>query len=148
MDTQQNITDASVRDGVVTNVPPQTKTFDSRNRNVPLTGAQSALREANKNSNLSLNDPRTAAKKQQSAVHEKARMQQNYENMRKMLSQKKTGGKSDPFEEDDVGKRFQLLKAQMNVQENDSQEAINQSALSNITDSQPGDPAGPVSGSM
>ena len=71
-----------------------------------------------------------------------------------MLSKKKStepldqGAKSDPFEEDDVGKRFQLLKAQMNVQENDSQEAINQSALSNITDVQPGDPAGPVSGSI
>lgn len=63
MDTHQSIKDASVRDGVVTNVPPQTKTFDSRNRNVPLTGAQSALREANQNANLSLNDPRTAAKK-------------------------------------------------------------------------------------
>jgi len=50
LDTQQNITEVSVQDGkngIVANVPPQTKTFDSRNRNVPLTGAQSALREGN-----------------------------------------------------------------------------------------------------
>lgn len=50
MDTQQNVTDISVQDGkhgIVAGVTPQTKTFDSRNRNVPLTGAQSALREAN-----------------------------------------------------------------------------------------------------
>ena len=63
-------------------------------------------------SNLNLNDPKIAAKK--STVHEKARQQQNYENMRKMLAKKKTSEptlSSDPFSVDDVGKRFSMLKA-------------------------------------
>ena len=58
-----------------------------------------------------------------SVVHEPVRQQKNYDNMRKVLASKtKTGESSptNPFEEDDIAKRFQLLKEQMHVEENAS----------------------------
>ena len=78
-----------------------------------LTGAQSALAAASKD--LTLGDPKS---QKPLSIHERARQQKNYENMRKMLNQKKgslsqEGGKSpskSPFDEEDIGKRFALLK--------------------------------------
>ena len=57
-------------------------------------------------------------------MHEPARQQQNYKNMRKVFSGK-TGdsgstGPINPYEEEDIGKRFALLKDQMQLQENSS----------------------------
>ena len=92
------------------------------NKKVPavsLTGAASALKEGN--SEVNLGNPKV---QKPAAVHERARQQKNYENMRKMLvhqgGNKQASDSSNPFEVDDVGKRFQMLKEQMNVQENDS----------------------------
>ena len=75
--------------------------------------------------------------------------------MRKILKNnpdRRTGGNGDdPFDEDDIGKRFELLKQQMNVQENNdegfdakSAEVIGDQGLSDYNSVQ--DPAGPVSG--
>ena len=86
---------------------------------VSLTGAASALKEGN--SEINLGNPKV---QKPAAIHERARQQKNYENMRKMLIQggsKQVTDSSNPFEVDDVGKRFQMLKDQMNVQENESQ---------------------------
>lgn len=57
-------------------------------------------------------------------------------------------GNEKVFEEGDVGKRFDMLKDQMTVQENSGEgKPINGSALSAETHNvQPTDPAGPVSG--
>ena len=107
-----------------------------------MSAAQLALKQE---SNLDLGDPTV---QKPIGVHERARQQKNYENMRKMLQKPGApadGAKNNPFDEDDIGKRFQLLKDQMNVQENESN--VNQSALSLATQKVlEDDPAGPVSG--
>ena len=50
-------------------------------------------------------------------VHEPARQAQNYKNMRKVFNSNAVGDSGgapfDPFEEDDIGRRFELLKDQM-----------------------------------
>ncbi len=60
--------------------------------------------------------------------------------MRKMLAKKKTSEptlSTDPFSVDDVGKRFQMLKAaQMNVQENYNNDADEEGEPTEITNDQ------------
>jgi len=59
-----------------------------------------------------------SSKKGNNIVHEPARQQQNYKNIRKVLANGSLGDSGgapvDPFDEEDVGRRFELLKNKMN----------------------------------
>ena len=72
--------------------------------------------------------------------------------MRKMLtsqkhSEPKINGSKNPYDEEDVGKRFAMLKSQMNVEDHDSFQEIGDSMLSNIdVPANPLGSAGPASG--
>ena len=97
-------------------------------------GAAGAL--AGARADLPAIDP---AVRKPSVVHEPARQKQNYINMRKVFARKDEDGdasSTNPFDEEDVGRRFQLLKEQMHVEENASTLEV-----------KPSEPAGPISGS-